>query len=1078
MKKNLKKVISAVIALALSIGSVASAATFTDVADTASSAQAINTLAALGVIAGYEDGSFKPDNNITRAEVATMVVAALNRSADAEGAKGTTKFADVNTDAKAWASGFVNIGVTEGFISGYEDGSFKPDNNVTFAEMVSMLVRVAGYGRYAEYLGGWPNGYLSVGNDKGITKNVSAGADVAVTRAQVAQMIYNTLLDVPMVESTTLTTDSNGNLVPEMTIMDGKNDNEYKTLLTEKHNAYYVEGAVTATNRTNSAKYDADEVEFEIQYTENYDDSDIVIKKNARDSYGEPITQKVDVYVGETNAAAYLFTYASAIIKIDEYDDATIVDFVPSGKNDVVSFDTILIDDEDYGAGENVFGDKADDKTATIIDKAYVRYFDSKDADKSIKYNLAKSVDLYVNGVEVTLNKGNFDKYVVNNTSGVVEYIDRYSAAAKADGDYDLINVTYYGTAIVSAVNANSGKISFDKTYNTSSYITLDPEDDEIVYEIIYNGEEIDVAALQEDDVLSIIYDVTATTMNESDFFEIIVSRDTAEGKILGKDSYDEVIKIGDASYEFVQGYAAMESSFNFADEYTVYLDAFGRVFDYELLASSAKLAVIDKFAKSSADDYYRALLYTTDGTTKNLEVDTTKVTFTIEIDTDDDGDADVTLTGNDALLYYTYNDKDGNYAISSSEQSTDNKNPIETRVVKYKVSSSTGRITELTAVAADKSASTLTAFKQSSSSIGGIKMSDATYVIDAIEYNEGDNTYAELEISSLAGFVDDGEYIAYGYDKNVSSGTHNLVIVTSAGGNYTYETNFAVLTKSPAQGYDDETGDDIYTMEAFYAGEYYEGETAMVVSDEVEAYVDGKKVDVLTLSRGDIVVFVKNGEGKIKTIDVLLTAKEYGFDEETSNVYKALADAAFKGGIDKVLNLPADSNNWTADWNENAAKDAAGDAIDQSKEITQFVYGAIVDKKDAYFSLASFATAKAGDVVEDAKYADVFSYKTKEVAANNDGGILDIDLNSDTKVYVYDTTKAAKTARFNLGTNADIMATSIAKANIWTMGDEDIIAWNAADKGLKDNVNFAFAKVVDGTATDVFVIMGNVYNK
>ena len=86
MKKNLKKVISAVIALALSVSSVAMAApTFTDVADTASYAQAVDTLAALGVISGYEDGSFKPDNNITRAEVATMMVAALNRSADAEG---------------------------------------------------------------------------------------------------------------------------------------------------------------------------------------------------------------------------------------------------------------------------------------------------------------------------------------------------------------------------------------------------------------------------------------------------------------------------------------------------------------------------------------------------------------------------------------------------------------------------------------------------------------------------------------------------------------------------------------------------------------------------------------------------------------------------------------------------------------------------------------------------------------------------------------------------------------------------------------------------------------------------------
>ena len=74
MKKNLKKVISAVIALTVSASSAAFAApNFSDVADTASYAQAVNTLAALGVIKGYEDGSFKPDNNITRAEAVTLL---------------------------------------------------------------------------------------------------------------------------------------------------------------------------------------------------------------------------------------------------------------------------------------------------------------------------------------------------------------------------------------------------------------------------------------------------------------------------------------------------------------------------------------------------------------------------------------------------------------------------------------------------------------------------------------------------------------------------------------------------------------------------------------------------------------------------------------------------------------------------------------------------------------------------------------------------------------------------------------------------------------------------------------------
>ena len=98
MKKNLKKAISAVIALALSLSlipaSFAAKLALTDVADTASYATAVNTLVALDIINGYEDNTFKPDDLITRAEVTKVVVAALNKSSDAESLTGATGFVD------------------------------------------------------------------------------------------------------------------------------------------------------------------------------------------------------------------------------------------------------------------------------------------------------------------------------------------------------------------------------------------------------------------------------------------------------------------------------------------------------------------------------------------------------------------------------------------------------------------------------------------------------------------------------------------------------------------------------------------------------------------------------------------------------------------------------------------------------------------------------------------------------------------------------------------------------------------------------------------------------------------------
>ena len=81
MNINLKKVISSVAALAMSLSCfTAFAADFSDVEATSTYKNAIDELVALEIVNGYEDGTFKPDNEITRAEVTKMVVAAMGPS--------------------------------------------------------------------------------------------------------------------------------------------------------------------------------------------------------------------------------------------------------------------------------------------------------------------------------------------------------------------------------------------------------------------------------------------------------------------------------------------------------------------------------------------------------------------------------------------------------------------------------------------------------------------------------------------------------------------------------------------------------------------------------------------------------------------------------------------------------------------------------------------------------------------------------------------------------------------------------------------------------------------------------------
>lgn len=88
---------------------------------------------------GYEDGSFRPDNNMTRAEVATMF-ARLMKEKMVEGQTYPTTFSDV--DEAAWYADYIGYMQRYGVINGYEDGTFRPDNTITRAEFVTIASRM------------------------------------------------------------------------------------------------------------------------------------------------------------------------------------------------------------------------------------------------------------------------------------------------------------------------------------------------------------------------------------------------------------------------------------------------------------------------------------------------------------------------------------------------------------------------------------------------------------------------------------------------------------------------------------------------------------------------------------------------------------------------------------------------------------------------------------------------------------------------------------------------------------------------------------------------------------------------
>lgn len=109
--------------------------TFGDVAPNAWNRTAIATLANAGIVTGYSNGNYGPNNHITRAELATI----LSRFCQVSGTGAVDKFNDISGH---WARTFINKAAAAGIISGYSDGSFGPNKEITRAETVVMLNRI------------------------------------------------------------------------------------------------------------------------------------------------------------------------------------------------------------------------------------------------------------------------------------------------------------------------------------------------------------------------------------------------------------------------------------------------------------------------------------------------------------------------------------------------------------------------------------------------------------------------------------------------------------------------------------------------------------------------------------------------------------------------------------------------------------------------------------------------------------------------------------------------------------------------------------------------------------------------
>lgn len=298
MKKVLSLVL--VIAMVLSSMSFAFAGTFTDVANT-DYAKAIETLTALGVVSGYEDGTYRPEKTVTRAEMAKLIVEILGYGDLVAGSK--SQFTDTQGH---WADAWIALAAGKGLVLGTGDGKFTPDRTVSYDEAITMVVRALGYTDASNELKNmtWPTNFKVKAAELGLTKDVklaTSGAD----RGGVAQLLYNALTatlvtvnsDGDVVKSTTQTTDSQGKVVVEYT--------ELLSRIADYDSSFEVTTEVLDPNNKNYAGDKVDLAPYMFQNLKVYlnDDDEVVYVKGSNSLVLEGVIDSVTTTAATTVVA-------------------------------------------------------------------------------------------------------------------------------------------------------------------------------------------------------------------------------------------------------------------------------------------------------------------------------------------------------------------------------------------------------------------------------------------------------------------------------------------------------------------------------------------------------------------------------------------------------------------------------------------------------------------------------------------------------------------------------------------------------------------------------------------------------
>lgn len=404
---------------------------------------AVEALVELGVVSGYPDGTYLPDNVVTRAELAKLLVVAYGLETAAESAKGVTPFADVNAVANHWASGYINVSADYKFVNGYPDGSFKGDATVTYAEAITMCLRVLGYANEIERVGTWPTNYIAKAQDLKLMKDIEFKSyNDGAKRGDIAILIWNML----RTNMWTVTGESEGDGLhtePNTPMINVKFE-DYKYLEDAKFYGY----TISADSKEDKAVV---KVSLILDGDQDEPDADYEYAKN--DFYK---------FVPETEVEVLINT-----------DDRTLLTMVATGEDKLAEGTLEELDDADYT------------NLPTNVDYAYVRLNKKAVVDSStlvVKNEYVDEVTSKKDGVKV--NKTTFLKFKDFEDDIVLRNGERVEISDIKEGD--VLSKVTNGTQVFYVIGSSEVEGVTTKYVRADSKVTVDGKeylvDDDTTY--------------------------------------------------------------------------------------------------------------------------------------------------------------------------------------------------------------------------------------------------------------------------------------------------------------------------------------------------------------------------------------------------------------------------------------------------------------------------------------------------------------------------------------------------------------------------------------------------------------------